>query len=236
MMQKKLWVILLTVLVFLSGTVLGISTVYRIKDVTVDILHVTEEAIVEGAELQKSLQEAYKGNSTFFVKDKKAKEILADYPYFRLSSFDKSYPGRLIIKVAEDAEVYALEAGENSYYILGPDGTVLDVRNTHLNMLNGAENVVLKGLSVTAESGKIPTGDDCFATMLSLCEELSVVLGGIRSNVVSVEVYRRTPQMIYRVTMREGVKIYIGDPMVNTKEKAQKAIEKYICNCLGLSI
>jgi len=227
-MQKKICIILLTVLVFLSGTVLGISTVYRIKDVTVDVLHVTEEALVEGEELQQRLQDAYRGSSTFFVKDKKAKEILENYPYFRLSSFDKVYPGRLIIKVAEDAEVYALQKAEGEYFILGSDGTVLDIRNTHVNMLNGAENVVLTGLNVAGESGKIPTGDECFANMLSICEEISQLLGGIRSNVVSVEVFRRTPQMIYRITMREGVKIYIGTPMTQTKEKTQKAVEQYL--------
>ena len=185
-MRKRLWTILLTAFVFLSGTALGVSSVYRVRDVTVNVSYVTEEARVEGETLQACLQDAYKGNSTFFAKREIADEVMKAYPYFRITGFEKSYPKRLIIDVTENAEVYALEKGEGEYYVLSADGVVLDARDSHVNPLNGEENVKLKGLEVSVEKGAVPTGDGCFAPMLALCQQLSESLNGIRSNVVSV--------------------------------------------------
>ena len=227
-MRKRLWTILLTVFVFLSGTALGLSTVYRVDTVTVNVNYVTEAAKVEGELLQTRLEESYEGASTLFAKQKIADEVLKDYPYFRITGFEKSYPKRLVIDVTENAEVYAIEktAGQE-YYILSADGVVLDVRNTHVNLLNGEENVVLKGLLVAAEKGKVPTGDVCFSSVLSICQGLSGKLNGVRCNVVSVNLIRRTPEMVLSVTMREGVKIYISNPSDLTKEKVEVALTKY---------
>lgn len=228
-MQKKLWVILLTVLIFLSVSVLGISAACRVEQVTLNTSLVTEEAKPQAEELQALLEEAYKKDSVFFADDGKARDILKEFPYFHITAFEKSYPNRLIIKVVEDAEVYAVEAkaGE-TYYILGADGTMLDIRSTPMNPLNGEENVVIKGLNVTAENGKQPTGDEYFASVLSLCEEMSSVLGGIRRNVTVVEVFARGPEPIIAVTMREGVRLYIGAPTVETKLKVEKALGAYM--------
>lgn len=228
-MQKKLWVILLTALIFLSVSVLGISAACRVEQVTLNASLVTKEAKPQADELQNRLNEAYDKDSVFFADDAKAREILKEFPYFHITVFEKSYPNRLIIKVVEDAEVYAVEktAGEE-YYILGADGTVLDIRSTPVNPLNGEENVILKGLNVTAENGQQPAGDEYFLSVLNLCEEISSVLGGIRRNAVTVEVFARGPEPIFAITMREGVKLYIGTPDVATKEKVEKALGAYM--------
>ena len=227
-MRKRLWTSLLTVFVFLSGTALGLSTVYRVDTVTVNVTYVTAEAKTEGEFLQAQLEKAYEGSSTFFVKQKTAEEVLSDYPYFRVTGFEKSYPKRIVIDITENAEVYAIEktAGEE-YYVLSADGTVLDVRDNYINPLNGEENVVLKGLTVAVKKGKIPTGDDCFSSVLSICQEMSTILNGIRGNVVSVSLIRRSPEVVLAVEMREGVKIYISAPEQFTKEKATTALTKY---------
>lgn len=227
-MRKKLWTILLTIFVFLSGALLGFSTVYRVDTVTVNVNYVTEEARIEGEDLQTRLERAYQGSSTFFVKQKTAEEVLKEYPYFRISGFKKSFPKRLIIEITENAEVYAIEktAGEE-YYILSADGVVLDVREDYINPLNGEANVVLKGLTVDVEKEKKPTGDACFTPVLGVCQELSVALNGIRCNVVSVALIRRTPETILAITMREGVKIYISNPTQLTREKVEVALTEY---------
>jgi hypothetical protein len=53
-------------------------------------------------------------------------------------------------------------------------------------------------------------------------------LGGIRSNVQSVEILARAPETFYLIKMREGVKIYVGNPSTLTVEKAKKAMDKYM--------
>ena len=227
-MQKKLWVILLTVIVFLSGATLGISTVYRVDSVTLNTWLVSDEAKEAATLLQTQLEQEYEKDSIFFVNDKKAEEVVKAFPYFRISAFKKSYPNRLIIDVTENAEVYAIEVvEEEEYYILASDGTTLGRRNTHVNGLNGEENVILKGLNVTAVSGEVPKGDECFLSVLELCQELSLLFDGIRRNVVSVEVYTRAPEMIYRIVMREGVCVYIGNPTAFMKEKTLEAVNAY---------
>lgn len=226
-MQKKFLVILLSLIFFISGSVLGISVVYRVDEVTVRSSLVSQEAKAEAESLQKRLQEAYKKESIFFTTDVAAKQILQDFPYFRLVGFEKDYPNRLVVNIVEDAEVYAVEC-ENGYYILGVDGMTLGLRDSHINQLNGAENVIIKGVLVTAQNGNLPTGDEHFVNILNICKEISTLLGGIRSNVVRVEVFSKSPETIYRFTMREGVKLYFGNPSVNVKEKAEVAVNKYM--------
>lgn len=225
--QKKFWVMLLSAILFLSGALLGFSAVYRVEKVTLESYLVSEEAKAQAEALQTRLEEAYVRESIFFANEEEAQKIMTEFPYFRLVGFEKSHPNRLIFKITEDAEVYAVATQGNNYYILGEDGTVLGVRETPVNILNGAENVLIKGLSVVGENGKLPTGDPHCASVLALCKELSSLLGGIRSNVVSVEVFTREPETIYRVTMREGVKLYFGTPAQKTREKAEAAVRVY---------
>ncbi|MBQ7831415.1 MAG: hypothetical protein IJ393_05025 [Clostridia bacterium] len=228
-MRRKFIVVALTVLIFLSVAILGFATIYRVDEVTLKASVVSDAAKEEAQALQNRLTEAYKKDGILFADDEEAQEIIKEFPYFRITGFEKDYPNRLIISIQEDAEVYAV-AQENSpnYYILGEDGTVLGIRETYINRLNGEENVLLKGLNATGEKGKALSGDTCIPSMLTLCKALSENLDGIRKNVVSVEVYSRSPELIYRITMREGVAIYVGAPETNTAEKAKMAIDKYL--------
>lgn len=230
-MRKRIWVIVLTVLIFLSGTLLGVSATFRVSAVTVEASVVSDEAHEEAKDLEKQLREAYDKDSTLFVDSKKAEKILERFPYFYMTAFQKSYPRRIVVKVTEDAEVYALScSGESEgYYILNADGEVLGIRNTPENRFDGEANVFLKGLTVEVSSdNRTLQGDDRFAPMLAMSTEFSRLLGGIRSNVVSAEVYIRNPETIFCFTMREGVKLYIGSPETATVEKANAAIEKYL--------
>ncbi len=220
--QKKFWVILLSAIIFLAAAILGISAVYRVDEVTVKASLVSKEAEAEVELLREQLEKAYKRESIFFANEKEAQGIMEDFPYFRLTGFEKSHPNRLIVEIIEDAEVYAVESAELGYYILGADGTLLGVRDTHVNPLNGAENVIVKGLS------GIGADDEHFASVMALCKELSFLFGGIRSNVVSVEVFMRTPETIYRVAMREGVTLYFGTPSEKMEDKAQAAVNAYL--------
>ncbi len=227
-MRKKIWIIILTVLVFLSGTMLGISAVYRVKDVTVNVSYVTAEARAAGEQLQTELEEIYKNDATFFADEDKARAVLAKYPYFQLSDFEKSYPKRLVISVVENAEMYAIEKEQGKkYFILSSDGTLLEVRENYVNLLNGKENILLKGLDVEAELGNLPTGDGCFNVMLTMCQSFSKKLDGAQRNVTAVEVLRRSPQWLFKVTMREGVAIYFHAPAVLTEEKVTEAVRVY---------
>ena len=227
-MRKKLLIIILTVLVFLSGTALGVSAVYRVDSVTVNVSYVTSKASTAGEQLQKQLEEVYQKDAIFFADEDKAQEILAQYPYFQLSNFERVYPKRLVIDVVENAEMYAVEkeAGK-SYLILRSDGTLLEQRADYINRLNGKENILFKGIDVGGEIGDVPTGDDCFTVMVMMGQTFSKQLDGGQRNVVSIEVLRRSPEWLFKVTMREGVSIYFHEPAVLTEEKVLEAVHVY---------
>lgn len=228
-MRKKAVVIILTTLVFISVAILGVSTVFRVRSARVDAQVISQAAMEEVEELQNRLQAAYDKDSTFRVNDKKAKEILEDFPYFRITGFSKAYPDKIILKVSEDAEVFAMEkADSDEYYILGADGTILAIRSATENRLDSSPNVLVggEGLTVSGEKGEKINGGTNVDAMLDFCLLMAEKLNGLRDNVVSIQVAKYAPE--FCIMMREGVKIYVGEPALMTKEKAVAAVEKYL--------
>lgn len=235
MQKKTLLIILLTVLVFLSACTLGVSTVYRVDEVTVRAATLSEEAETEAAQLRDCLQEAYQKKSMFSIDESIAESVVAQFPYFRIVSMEKVYPSGLIFSVSEDEEVYAVEKQDgNGYYILNGQGTVLSVRDDYVNRKEkdtNAKNVLLTGFNVTAEKGQMVAGDDAFSYVLPFCTRVSELLDGIRKNVVSVQLIKggsSTATHVLRLEMIEGVVVYVRNPSENTLVKAEKAIEAYL--------
>lgn len=235
-MHKKIVVVLVTIVIFLSACVLGVTTVYRVDNVTLKVqgVSISDEAMAEEERLQKALLKEYKGDNWLFVTKAGAEKVLEEYPCFRLTRFEKKSPDCLMIEVVEDAEVYAVEKGENSYYILSANGLTLGERTDNLNRLDGEPNLLIKGFAVTAIRGEKPNGEKVFTDALAFCDEVSKLLGGIRKNVLQIEKITKTPTgenfptAMICLSMREGVKLYVNEPQTLTKEKAQAAIEKYL--------
>lgn len=231
MHKRSIITILLTILVFSAAVVLGVSSVYRVNAVTLEVSVISEVAEEEADSLQEKLLSRYQSESIFFVDERAAEEEFAAFPYFRMVSFRKQYPNRLVIEATEDAEMFAVEKGDGNYYILGPDGTILGVRGDTANRSDGGANVVVTGLSASGEKGEVLGGDGCIPALLSFCRAADSVLNGLRSNVVSVEVVRPTSSsedMYFCLSMREGVKIYVHNPENLTAAKAERALGFYL--------
>ena len=206
MHKRNIIAIILTAVIFVAAVVLGVSTVYRVNAVTLDVSLVSEAAKAEADELQKLLLKRYEDESIFSVKENDAEEDFAQFPYFRMTSFKKAYPNRLVISASEDTEVFAVEN-------------------------DGEYNIIVKGLSASGKRGEIIGGDECIPLLLTVFEAASGILGGVRSNVVSVEVMRPTTSAedtSFCLTMREGVKAYIRNPGTLTVVKAEKFAEFYL--------
>ena len=71
-MQKKILVIILTVLVFISGSVLGFATVFRVSDVVVKVSAISDEADIEAKELRSRLTKTYEKENLLFLNDEKS--------------------------------------------------------------------------------------------------------------------------------------------------------------------
>lgn len=227
-MAKRIIVIVLTVLMFISAACLGVATVFRVKGVTVEASMVSAVAEKEAQEIKKRLEEAYMHEGTLFLDDTTAKEIVEKYPYFRITSFEKLYPDKLLVKIAEDAEVYAVKGTEENYYLLNAQGEILGLRTDYSNRFDQEPNLLIKGVEVNTQDGKTLTGDDCYAVMLTLLKKTDALLGGIRRNATEVEVVRRSPETIIRLQMREGVELCIVNPQENGEAKAELIINKYL--------
>lgn len=240
MRKKKAIIILLTVLIFLSASVLGVSTVYRIKEVTVRAVLVSEAAKAEADALQAELQLAYEKTSTLFLDRENADALVEKYPYFRITAFEKQAPNRLIVEISEDAEVYAVAVPQTlgEYYILNADGVVLGVRADTKNRSDQAENLPIRGLKATetngalsGEKGEKLVGDACLDTLFAFLNKVSTSLNGIRRNVSYVEVVRPVSlqeETVFKLSMREGVNIYVRNPFALTLQKAQTLVNAYL--------
>ena len=232
-MRKKWLIIILTVALFLGMTVLGVSATFRVDAVTLNSSEISEPAKAEAEELLKRLEDVYVDENIFFVKQSDADSVLAEFPYFRITSFQRSYPNRIVIGIAEGEEVYAMETANKNgeYYILNGEGTVLGVRADRNNRLDGKRNVLLMGFNGVGNKGETLTGDRALAPTFAFCSVVSRKLSGIRGNVLHVEVIARTNTddgVVIMLQMQEGVKLYVYDVENLTQEKAEKAVERYL--------
>ncbi|MBQ8343447.1 MAG: hypothetical protein IJY21_05000 [Clostridia bacterium] len=232
-MRRKLLIIILTVALFVGATVLGVSATFRVDAVTLNSSEISQSAKAEAEELLKRLEDVYVDESIFDVKQSDADSVLAEFPYFRITSFQRSYPNRVIIGIAEGEEVFAVEGAneQGEYYILNGEGTVLGVRADSNNRLDGARNVLLKGYTCVGGKGEKLAGDIALTPTLDVCRVISQRLNGIRGNVRHVEVVARTDTeygVVLLLQMQEGVKLYVYAAEKSTEEKAAKAVEAYL--------
>ncbi len=227
MQKKTFWTILLTCLLFLASVFVGGATVYRVDHVTVKAALISEDAKTEAAALQEKLLSAYKGESSFSLDEKAANTIFKEFPYFQMKSFKAKYPNKLVVEITEDDEVFAVQTESGDYCILGLDGTVFGTRSSLKNRSDGADNILLAGLTPTGVRGEIVTGEHWSET-LAFCNAASEKLNGIRSNVVAVN-FEKPSASVSRLTlqMKEGVKIVVNNPDVGTTDMAAAAIDCY---------
>lgn len=225
--MKRIITVVLTAVLFVAAVVLGVNSVYRVTEVGLDINFVSEEAKAEAEELKARLLETYDKRSVFDVAQEDSDAVFAEFSYFRLTAFEKQFPNKIKIEATEDAEVFAVASGE-SYYILGLDGTILSIRENSLNRSDGKPNVLIEGLEVSGENGKVCEGEK-FTKLLPFLQQFSSCLNGLRSNVVKIEyrVYGGNVEQ-YDFTMREGVKLMLQKAEEFVEEKANLAAQKYL--------
>ncbi len=224
--MKKFLVILLTALVFLSAAFIGVANVFRVDAVTLEAKMFSEAAKSEAEQMQRDLQQAYLGESALFAKEDAAKSVIEKYPYFRLTKFKIQYPNVLLVEATEDMEVFAVRKGEE-YYVLSQTGTVLDVRASDKNRVDGEANVIITGANPVGEIGDT-VGGAGFAETLKICALMSQRLNGVRSNVESIEFDRVEEGGRIFLCMREGVKICLVHAHLLTEEKAAVLTEAYL--------
>ncbi len=226
-MKKTLVVISLTIVVFLCAIVLGVATVFRVDRVTVETVAVSTQAKTEAQALEKKIRENAVGKNALFLDVKEIEDLTEEFSYLNVTSVEKDYPDGILVKVTEEKEAYAV-AYENGYYILNENGKVLTTKETPVNRLDGEPNLLLEGFVFTGVENGTLVGDGAFASTLSVLQFVGEELGGVRRNVLSLRLVNSAPETIVCLTMREGVKVYLGNVSQNLQEKVKKAMDEYL--------
>lgn len=229
MKAKKIITIVLTVIVFFTAAFLGVSAVYRVEEVTLVVENVSSPALEEAAALRTVLEEAYLKKNTIKADDAAAKSAFENFAYFRLTGFEKDYPGRLVITATEDAEVYAVANGGN-YVIYSGDGTKLSVRDSVKNRADGTDNLL-----VTSQTENLAAHFET-SSVFSFLKTLDALFGGIRGNVTQAELVQPASSedsAWLRVYFREGVQAAVYVPSAKAEDKAAALYE---CYTKGLSV
>ena len=224
--MKKVLVIILTAIAFLSAAFIGVANVYRVDGVVLEAKMFSEVAKAEAAAMQVELQEVYTGESSLFVKDALAKEVIEKYPYFRLTKFEKRYPNLLVVEATEDMEVFAVQSGEE-YYILSETGTILDVRADFNNRVDGEPNIIITGAIPSGSVGDVVAGVG-FAETMKICALMAERLNGVRSNIERIEFDDIERGGRIFLCMREGVKICLVHAHLLTEEKGIALTDAYL--------
>ena len=105
------------------------------------------------------------------------------------------------------------------------------MREDAANRSDGADNIVVTGLSAFGEKGERLGGDENISYLLTLCSTVSLQLDGLRSNVLSIEVTKPTSvakDVSFCLSMREGVKVYVRNPQNLTEKKASAFVSLYL--------
>ncbi len=229
-MKKKILTIVLTALLFFSAAIVGVSTVFRVDSVTLKGEVVSAEGKADAELLKTDLLKAYKRENIFSVNQDEAEKLMQHYPSLRITKFKKEYPDKLVVEVEETVGVFWVESLSGEKFILDKKGIVLTVYPNEA-IVEKAENLVqINGFSLTGKKGETLTGDARWQSVTLLCEEIDEELNGITRNVASVEILGGTPstKLYYLISMREGVKIYMENPLSLAEEKTQKAIAQYL--------
>ena len=226
--MKKIITIVLTAMLFISAVALGVNSVYRVSEVALEVNFVSEEAKQEAEELEARLQTVYEKRSIFEVSLEDSESVFAQFAYFRLTDFKKEFPNKIVVEATEDAEFFAVaKQATDEYYILGLDGTILSVRESASNRSDGAPNILIEGIEISGEQGKICTSEK-MRKLLPFLKELSARMDGLRANITKIEytVYGGNVEQ-YNFKMREGVTLMLQKADEFVEEKASKVAEKY---------
>ena len=230
MNKRIIAVSICSLLLLLAAIAAGLNAIFSVTSVKVNFSVFSEEARKEAKSLQEEL-DSFVGASTTFLNLDDVKQTVAKYPSFRLESAEKDFPQTVVLSVTERRETFALKREDGKYDIYDSEGAYLGVKEKNVNRADGAENILLEGFSLTAETGKIAQGDR-FAELLLAVSAFEAQTGSARMNIKSVAFVRPLETDVrtesFELQTREGVTVILHNPSVKAGEKAEKAAQKYI--------
>ena len=219
--------ILTTVVAFLllaAVVAAGLNAVFTVTYVNADFVTYTQEGEQEAQQLKEQLN-GYLGKSTTFLDLNEVRATASANPRFNVVRIEKKYPASVVIGIEERRSAFAY-AAQDGYDVLDVEGIWIG------KSAQPSGFVELKGdFSFTYESGRIP---GAYAQVLiGMYAVMSELLGEPRANVLSLTFEDSGDTSSdrfdrFRIAMREGVEIVIGEPSVRAQDKVRAALAVYL--------
>ncbi len=223
---KKLILIASFILLFFV-VLLGVYTVFSVKDISVYYSVSSEAGKAYSEEIQVELEESFHGKNIFFIREKKISAVFDDFPYIKEISARKVYPNKIVVYAEEEPEFYAVYDNDG-YCMLGEDGSLLAKRRENENYADGYANVLLENFSY--EGGEF-SDKELFSSVCRMGGYMNEAFGGIRSNVKKIVCVAPTSSRAdeyFEIYMTEGVVVKIVAPLSNADEKIARVCEIYL--------
>ena len=235
-MRAKKLIILYAVVLFLVVFAVTFNCVCSIArfDVTFEVSSMGQQAKA----VQEKLEKEYGGKSYLFFSEEDVQNVVLELGggYLEVENFSKTFPNVIHAEVREKYEELSLKLGDK-YYAVDKENTVLAVNDTAVNNVAGS-NVAVYGIAFAVpEVGDTLTvaaeDEAAFAAVRSAYKKMDEILGGARVNVSAMRFSREFEGLEYGGTdlyieMREGVCVWIPDPLENAEDKIGKAMDMYL--------
>ena len=231
-MRKKGVLISLIGFVFIACVILCLCLLFSIKQVeSVYTVSTFADTSFDGqpsyVETIDKILAKYKGKSLVSLNTNDIKKQLSGFTYINVESVERKYPNKIVVKMPERKEVYAVKNAEGEFFVLNEYGLILSKKATNVNNIDGKQNVLLEDFTIEkAVVGEvIQFKESSYFNTLSI---LADVVGKIRDSVKTVSFDTVTAQYDicdFEFELFSGAKILIYDAQELTKEKMEIALE-----------
>ena len=231
-MKYKRLLLLFTSFIFLTAVIISSLFIFKIAEISIIATQIqsSNENILTKTE---SELEKYKDKNIIFISKKSiVEEIKGLSNYIKVLDVKKSYPNKLIVKIEERREVFAIKT-EKGFYMVDGEFSVLRFSEANLNNIDLLKNVELIVNIADYESSLLSEGNtfkfndlNINNTMLSIIEFVKAR----RENINSITVNVRSDGMLNRFLvfkMIEGVEIQIDKADEFTNEKLNALFNYY---------
>ncbi len=231
-MKYKKLLVLITCLLFVTVAVFCFASAFKVTDIElkVNAIENSKEDLPQKCE---SLLKRYEGENLVFLSEENVKNQLNSLSgYVNVKSVKKEFPNRLVVNVEENVEAFSLQSGEN-FYALDVNFTVLAIKNSATNNVDGKDNVLLS-LSPSDYDDNFAVGKPINVydkATLNYLKNVSTTLYSYRKDLRSVAVTVKKDGIEYKtmvLEMKEGVKFTIVKADVLTSEKLIATYEFYL--------
>lgn len=171
MQNTKKYLIIMVAVAFGIAVIAACVTLFSVKKVSVEFSVYGDS---QAEEIQAEL-DSLKGKNMVFLKNSEVYAICDKYPYYEITSVEKSYPNVLKVSITKRVEAFSVKDADKTY-ILDDEGRVLS-DNGQAEFPQNIVPIKLGELKISsAVSGEklVTTDDELFYSVIKVCKALSV--------------------------------------------------------------